>query len=226
MTAATVLSTILLFQAALSPASPTAQPTAPTTRPAPSSESARIAAARPEALKVYVTAEPNHVAIKATFRLKGSRTPGELLIDLWSRGEEAIVESRFSVGGRVHLTARQAYGADDHQLWLSPTLETELARSAPHLNLVYLALLTDPDFITEIGARLGQLPADPLAGSAACSITKWGLKALLTIAGAACCAGGFGFGCAACAVGLATGTDAINDGIDCKKECKPDCPVS
>ena len=227
MTASTVLfSTILILQTALTSPAPTTRPTSPTTTPAPSAELARIASARPEALKVDMAAEPNHLAIKVKFRLKGSHAPGELLIDLWSRGDEAIVESHFFVRGRVHLTARQVYGTDHHQLWMSPTLEAELSQSAPHLSLAYLAILTDPDFITQIEARLGQLPSDPLAGNAACGVTKWGLKSLLVLAGMACCAGGFGIFCAACGIGAATGVDAINDGIDCKKECKPDCPIS
>jgi hypothetical protein len=224
MTASSILlSTILLVHAALSSPSPTAPRTIPVST---SAELARLAAARPDALKVDMRAEPNHLTITAKFRLKGSHMPGSLNIDLWSRGDEAIVESRFSVRGSVHLTARQVHGSVEHQVWMSPTLETEIERNAPQLRLAYLALLTDPELLRQIKAGLGTLPTDPLAGNPACGVTKWGLKALVWIANAACCAGGFGVACLACVVGTNSAQDAINDGIDCNKECKPDCPVS
>jgi hypothetical protein len=57
-----------------------------------------------------------------------------------------------------------------------------------------------------------------------CGATKWGLKALAIAANVGCCAGGL-VACVACSVGL-DGVKGMINGIDCTKECKPDCPVA
>jgi hypothetical protein len=207
----------------------------PTPHPIPSpdlssaeaaSELQKLARARPRILSVEPQqVEPGHISITARFRLRGSGTPGELRIDLWNHVENPIAEASFSIRGVSHMQIRQVYGAEDHRVWMSPTIEAELAQDAPKLMLVYWAVLTDPRLHTEVSGWLGTLPPDPLAGNPACGVAKWGMEALVWIAGAACCAGGFGLGCAACAVGVGTADDAIG-GIDCNKECKPDCPIS
>ena len=186
----------------------------------------KLARVRPRALNVeFQEAERGHLTITARFRLRGSGAPGELRIDLWNRGEAPIAEASFSIQNVQHLHTRRVYGTEGDQVWMSPSIETELARDTPRLMLVYWAVLTDPRLYNQVEKWLGTLPPDPTANNPACGVTKWGLKALTWIAGAACCAGGFGFGCAACAVGVGAAGDVIG-GIDCGKSCKPDCPIS
>lgn len=168
---------------------------------------------------------PGHFALTAGFRLLELAAPGELRIDLWNGVEHSIAEVNFSIGGVSHVYIRQVEGHEEYQVWLSPIIEAELARDAPELMLLFWAVLTDPRVHTQVAAGLTTLPPDPLAKNPACGVTKWGLKALVWIAGAACCSGSFGAACAACAVGGGTALDAI-DGIDCNKECKPDCPIA
>lgn len=184
-----------------------------------------IERARPDGLSVNMQqAERGHFALTARFRALASGAPGELRIDLWNEVEHPIVEVNFSVLGVSHVYVRQVEAEEEHQVWLSPIIEAELAHDTPDIILLFWAVLTDPRIRTQVGGWLSMLPPDPLAKNPACGVTKWGLKALIWIAGAACCGGGFGAACAACAVGGGTALDAI-DGIDCNKECKPDCPI-
>ena len=90
--------------------------------------------------------------------------------------------------------------------------------------LVFWAVLTHPQVHMEVNRRLSALPPDPLAKNPACGVTKWGFQAVVLLAAAACCSGSFGFGCGACVLGGKVVSDTI-DGIDCSKECKPDCPI-
>lgn len=192
----------------------------------PGSGSQELAQARPHDLSVELQqVEHGRFSITTRFRLQGSNVPGELRIELWNGVEHPIAEANFSIRGVSHMHLRQVHGDQEHRVWLSPTMEAELAGDAPQLMPVFWSVLTDPRVHTQVDGWLKTLPPDPLAKNPACGVTKWGLRALVWIAGAACCGGGFGVGCAVCAVGAMTADEALNNGIDCNKECKPDCPI-
>lgn len=182
-----------------------------------------LAQAQPGGLSVEIQEEEHgRVALTARFLLR--ETPGELRIDLWTEVERPIIEAHFSILGVPQVYMRQVDGDEDSQIWLSPTLEAELAHDAPELMLVFWAVLTDPRVHAKIVAWLQALPPDPQRKNPLCGVTKWGLKALAIAANVGCCAGGF-VACVACTVGL-DGVKGTINGIDCNKECKPDCPIS
>lgn len=167
--------------------------------------------------------EPGQFAFVIRFRRpEGS---GELRIDLWNGSERSTMEAWFSFADARHVFLRQVEGSEDHEVWLSPALERELAHDSLALMNIFWAVLADPRVHAQVTGWLATLPPDPAAKNPACGVTKWGLKAIVWIAGAACCSGSFGVLCATCAVGGGTALDAI-DGIDCDKECKRDCPIA
>lgn len=166
--------------------------------------------------------EPGHFAFVIRFGRPGG--PGELRIDLWNEEERATMEARFSFADEPHLVLRQVEGSEDHDVWMSPALERELAHDSSEVMNIFWTVLADPRIHAQAAEWLATIPPDPAAKNPACGVTKWGLKAIVWITGAACCSGGFGVLCASCAVGGGTALDAI-DGIDCDKECKPDCPI-
>ncbi|MFY0539361.1 hypothetical protein [Nannocystis pusilla] len=93
-----------------------------------------IEQSRPHTLSVEVQqVEPSHFGLTAEFRLLELGAPGELRIDLWNGVEHPIAEVNFSIGGVSHVYIRQVEGDEEHQVWLSPTIEAELARDAPEL---------------------------------------------------------------------------------------------
>lgn len=193
---------------------------------APSVKLDELARARPRELAVALQVrELGHLSITARFRLRGSGAPGELRVDLWTHADAPVAEVAFSVRRVQHLTVRQVYGADEKRVWMSPRMEAELERGTPRLMSVYWAVMTDPRLYTKIDNWLATLPPDPLAVNPACGVTKWGLKILVWVAGVGCCAIGSVPGCIVCTVGSNAGTEIINESIDCKKECKPDCPI-
>ena len=182
-----------------------------------------LAQARPVTLSMEIQeVEHGHVALTSRFQLRD--VPGELRIDLWTEFERPLVEAHFSILGVPHVYVRQVDGNDDHQVWLSPMIKAELARDAPELFLTFWAVLTDPRIHAQIRAWLQMLPPDPQRKNPLCGATKWGLKALAIAANVGCCAGGLG-ACIACTVGL-DGVKGMINGIDCNKECRPDCPVA
>lgn len=153
-------------------------------------------------------------------RLQESNVPAELRLNLW----DGTVEASFSVGGVSHLHVRHMEEAEEEpQVWLSPTMRDEFASGALDLTLVFWAIVIEPRVSMEIEGWLSTLPPDPSAKNPLCGATKWGLKALAYAANIACCAGGIP-ACIACTVGLDGVKDSIK-GIDCSKECKPDCPI-
>lgn len=165
-----------------------------------------LARAGPRDLVVQFEQDDDRVTVEAQFRL-ASGEPGVLRVDVWDwDGEHRGVESAFSVGGVPHVWLRQVDEAPES--WLSPDIEAD-----PALMLSYWAVVTDL-----------RIDDEPMAKNPACGAMKWGLRTLARIAALACCGGGFGVGCVVCAVGVYSADDAIA-GIDCNKECKPDCPI-
>ena len=168
-------------------------------------DAASLTQARPRDLVAELEQDdPDHVTLDARFRLDTGE-PGALHVDIWD-GEHPTVESEFSVGEVPHVWVHQTDG-EEPESWLSPDIEAD-----PELMLRYWAVMTD--------LRL----YESTAKNPACKVTKWGLKALTWIAGVACCRLGGGIACGACTVGFGTVHETIN-GIDCNKECKPDCPI-
>jgi hypothetical protein len=82
---------------------------------------------------------------------------------------------------------------------------------------------TDPRLYRDLSGWLSTQPLDPALKNPLCGATKWGLKAIAYAANIACCVGGVP-ACVVCTLGLDDVKDAIK-GIDCNKECKPDCPI-
>ncbi|MDC0668180.1 hypothetical protein [Nannocystis radixulma] len=189
-----------------------------------------IGRARPHILTVELEqAELDLITLIVRFRLRDSGEPGELRLASWNDDVESpSAEADFSVGGVSHVYVRHTDGADERdRASLSPAIREELGSGAPALMLVFWAVLSDPRVYSELAGGLITLHADPSGKNPLCGTTKWGLKALVWAAEAACCgAGGFSAACVACVVGGNTAVDAINDGIDCNKECKPDCPIA
>ncbi|MCY1060328.1 hypothetical protein [Nannocystis sp. SCPEA4] len=209
----------------IGPSSPESKVQADGATPAPVFELQEISQARPRVVTIeLLRAEPGRLAVTVRFRVRESNVLGELKLDLWNDLEGPIVEANYLIGGERHIHIRHADGVKERdQVLLSPSIRDELARGAPELMLVFWAVLTDPRVHARIAGQLSTLPPDPLAKNPACGVTKWGLKAVVWIAQAACCGGGFG-ACAVCYVGGGTALDALN-GIDCNKECRPDCPI-
>lgn len=176
----------------------------------------------PQALAVEVQQVRAGVSVTARFRRRDSGLPGELKIDLWNAADP-IVEAEFSISGEPHMRIRQVHGDEEPQVWLSRTMEVELARGEPNLMPLFWSVMTAPQVSTQVDEWLLTLPPDPQAKNPACGAFRWGLKALTWIAASACCKGVWA-ACAACVVGANSAVDAIN-GIDCNKECKPDCPI-
>lgn len=178
-----------------------------------------IERARPLSVELQQVASGG-LAIIIQSRVQESGVPAELRLDLWDR----TVEASFSVGGVSHLHVRHMDEAEEGaQVWLSPAMRDEFARGALDRALVFWAIMTEPRVYMEIEGWLSALPPDSLAKNPLCGATKWGLKALAFAANIACCAGGVP-ACITCTVGLDGVKDAIK-GIDCSKECKPDCPI-
>lgn len=181
------------------------------------------AGVRPDTLSMDVReVERGWLIFVAQFRLLDA--PGELRIDLWTEVERPIVEAHFSILGESHVYVRQIDGDEEPQVWLSPTIEAELARDARGPMHAFWDVLADPRVHSQISAWLQMLPLDPQRKNPLCGATKWGLKALAIAANVGCCAGGI-VACVACTVGL-DGVKGMINGIDCSKECKPDCPVA
>ncbi|MCY1009975.1 hypothetical protein OV079_31320 [Nannocystis pusilla] len=181
-----------------------------------------IEQARPDEVTVELQrVERGGLAITAHFRFQESGVLGELQLDLWN----GLAEAHFSVAGVSHVRLRHVDDVEEHdQVWLSPTIHDELARGAPDVMLVFWAVLLDSRVYAQVGEWLSTLPPDPLKKNPACSVFKWGMKGVLALAGAACCSGSFGFGCATCTLGGLAAADYV-DAIDCNKDCKPDCPL-
>lgn len=104
----------------------------------PGSGSQELAQARPHDLSVELQqVEHGRFSITTRFRLQGSNVPGELRIELWNGVEHPIAEANFSIRGVSHMHLRQVHGDQEHRVWLSPTMEAELAGDAPQLMPVF-----------------------------------------------------------------------------------------
>ncbi|MCY1059449.1 hypothetical protein [Nannocystis sp. SCPEA4] len=196
--------------------------------PSPSTgtgERQEIVQARPRILSLEAQqAERGHHVLTVRFRRPDSGVSGELQLDLWSDVESPVAEASFSVGDISHVHVRHIGGTDERdQVWLSPIIQNELARGTPDLTFVFWALLADPLLYRELSGWLSTQPLDPSLKNPLCGATKWGLKAIAYAANIACCVGGVP-ACVVCTLGLDDVKDAIK-GIDCSKECKPDCPI-
>lgn len=167
--------------------------------------------ARLDALVVEVQQEDDDgLAVTAQFLLRESGAAGELRLSLW-RG---IAEASFSIDGVPHMILRYTDSSEEQEpVWLSPLMEGELERGSAELMQVFWAVLADPQVFAQIERK-----------NPACSVFKWGMKGVVALAGAACCGGGFGFGCGVCTLGGLAATSYL-DGIDCNKEYKPECPI-
>ncbi len=165
----------------------------------------RGARAEPRDLVIVIDQDgPDRATLDAKFRLDTGAS-GDLWIESWT-GDGAAVESAFSVDGVRHIWLRQVQG-EEPEVWFSPEIEAD-----PELMPLYWSV------IRELAIH------ESTAKNPACGALKWGLKALTWFAAAACCGSGNVVACVACKAGGDVAHDAIS-GIDCNKECKPDCPI-
>ncbi len=147
---------------------------------------------------------PDRVTIDATFRLNtATEPPGALHVDI----VDGMVGSEFSVNGETHVLVQQIDG-EEPEVWYSPEIEAD-----PELMRGYWGVLSDLTLEPEVAGK-----------NPACGVTKWGLRTLAIIANVACCRLGGGIACGLCTIGYRSADGAI-EGIDCNKECKPDCPI-
>ncbi|MCY1060603.1 hypothetical protein [Nannocystis sp. SCPEA4] len=113
------------------------------------------------------------------------------------------VEVKVSTAGQPHIII-MIYGDDDKRLWVSERAEAAglLLKSLQHIGS---------------DEALSEVRKNP-----ACGVFKWAVSAVLTAGVVACCTN-----LVACVACTLAGSDAQKkiDGIDCNKECKPECPI-
>lgn len=116
---------------------------------------------------------------------------------------EHHVEVVVSSAGQPHIIMIRD-GRDDTRVWLSERAEET------GMILDFLRHLEDDEVLAE--ARK----------NAACGVFKWGISAALAVGVVACCTNVVA--CFACTI-VGSDTQKKIDGIDCNKECKPECPL-
>jgi hypothetical protein len=133
------------------------------------------------------------------------------LIEEW--GAEADVEFRVFPGQNVEVIVSlvgephiiiASDGNDYKRVWLS--------ERAKETGLLF-------EFLQHVGSDevLSEVRKNP-----ACGVFKWGMTVVLTAGVVACCTNVIAcFGCTL----VGNDTQKKIDGIDCNKECKPECPI-